>query len=372
MQKKRFILSPCGTSLLTNGWGHKERSLVFKNANRKRREDVCSEERTVLEDRIQSLKIALERATPQEVSKMSAELNGIVSFYDGDISLPRNDYHLLLATDTWLGEETARLVERWLNKANSRFVVEVYRHLDLQTEDLYSFQLSLSELIKRLDEQLNNFKMAGYEIIFNLTGGFKSIQGFLQTISNFYADQTIYIFESSSKLLKIPSLPVKLEFLDSFKQDIAIYRRIHLNLRVSKDEISKIKGIFILQVGDEVAFSPWGELMFAKAKEKIYAEMLLPPPKGSNIRYSKKFERDVDELPPDRKYLINKRVDQLIKRLKDCSYNPASLDFKSLKGNPLPPSTHEIDAWSDKDARRIFGHFEGKTFVLDSLGKGLH
>ena len=53
--------------------------------------------------------------------------------------------------------------------------------------------------------------------------------------------------------------------------------------------------------------------------------------------------------------------------------NVSSLDLKALRGNPRPPSTHEIDAWSDGDAKRIFGHFEGGNhFVLDKLDSGLH
>ena len=48
------------------------------------------------------------------------------------------------------------------------------------------------------------------------------------------------------------------------------------------------------------------------------------------------------------------------------------LDFKQIKGKAMSPSTHEIDAWSDKDAKRIFGHYEGDAFVLDKLNKGLH
>ena len=35
-------------------------------------------------------------------------------------------------------------------------------------------------------------------------------------------------------------------------------------------------------------------------------------------------------------------------------------------------SIHEIDAWSDQDAKRIYRHFEADTFVLDNLGEALH
>ena len=34
--------------------------------------------------------------------------------------------------------------------------------------------------------------------------------------------------------------------------------------------------------------------------------------------------------------------------------------------------THEMDAWADQDAKRIFGHFEEGCFVLDRLAKALH
>jgi hypothetical protein len=38
----------------------------------------------------------------------------------------------------------------------------------------------------------------------------------------------------------------------------------------------------------------------------------------------------------------------------------------------LVHSTHECDAWSDGDARRIFAHFDGDILILDALDKGLH
>ena len=46
---------------------------------------------------------------------------------------------------------------------------------------------------------------------------------------------------------------------------------------------------------------------------------------------------------------------------------------RDLKGEKMLPLTHEIDAWADSDARRIFLH-KDKTgcYVLDKLAKGLH
>jgi hypothetical protein len=43
-----------------------------------------------------------------------------------------------------------------------------------------------------------------------------------------------------------------------------------------------------------------------------------------------------------------------------------------LKGKPHPQATHECDAWSDKDAKRLYGHFEAtETFIIDSLSSHL-
>jgi len=51
----------------------------------------------------------------------------------------------------------------------------------------------------------------------------------------------------------------------------------------------------------------------------------------------------------------------------------SSLDFKQLKGDPCPPSTHEIDSWADQNAKRMFGHYNDfNVFVLDKLDRALH
>ncbi|MFM7559507.1 MAG: hypothetical protein ACKO5O_05535, partial [Cylindrospermopsis raciborskii] len=85
-------------------------------------------------------------------------------------------------------------------------------------------------------------------------------------------------------------------------------------------------------------------------------------------------ENSLRGISADRLILINERIDQLAKNLESGGeYNVSSLDLKALKGNPRRPPIHEIDAWSDQDAKRIFGHFEsGNHFVLDKLDSGLH
>ncbi len=370
MSYNKYILSPCGTSLLTNqAQDNEARKLVFKYSNEKEREDVPENDRVKLDELIRKISVMIDTADYQQAQKMSAELNGIIQICEGTVAF-NNDFYFLLSTDTWLGEETAKLVEKWLKSKSQKISVLIHRQTDLQTKDMAAFQLSLSELVRKLDEELPKYSAAGYKIIFNLTGGFKSVQGFLQSIANFFADETVYIFETSSELMRIPRLPIKMDAVHIVEENIDFFRNLAMGLPTSSP--AGIPETLLLTLDGETSFSPWGELIWTRSKPMIYEKALLVSPRPEKIRYGQTFTKAVAALPADRRRLINERVDQLNKHLADPGYNPPSLDFKALKGKPMRPSTHEMDAWSDKDARRIFAHFEDDRLVLDKLDQGLH
>jgi len=368
--KNKYVLSPCGTSLLTNGASSsEERSHIFKYANVKKKEDIADDDRERLENLIHKIDGNIKSADIKTAIKMSAEINGIVSIYEGRIP-KNNDIHFLLSTDTWLGEQTSMLVEKWLKLQNKNFVTIVHRHTDLQTKDLAAFQLSLSELIRKFSQEITGYSKSGYKIIFNLTGGFKSVQGFLQSIANFYADETVYIFATSSELMRIPRLPIRMDAQSIIEEHVTALRNLVMDILVA--DIACIPEIFLIKLDGETAFSPWGELMWNSSKNQIYSKELLPSPRPEKIAYAKKFKKDIKSLSPDRIEIINNRIDQLNRHLDEKGYNPDSLDFKQLKSVLMTPSTHEMDAWADLDARRIFGHFENNLFILDRLNHGLH
>lgn len=362
-----YILSSCGTSLLTNQATPEEKTIIFKNANKHDKKMVDDQELKTLENIITKRKEQLDKATSQEAMKISAELNGILNLYRDNIPV-KGDRHLLLSTDTWLGEETAKLVETWLNKNNQ--IVEVYRQSDLKTENLASFQSALSDLVQRLSDEIPGYSKSGYKIIFNLTGGFKSVQGFLQSIANFYADETVYIFETSSELLRIPKLPIKMDAESIIRSNEKVFRQLALDLPLTANQVKSIPETLLLNIDGQITLSPWGELLWGQTKQEIYQQQLLDEP-IDRIKYSSDFRNDFETLPKERKQLINQRIDQLVANLQRGE-NLKSLDFKPIKGKEKLPSTHEMDAWSDGDAKRIYGHYEGNIFVLDQIGKALH
>ena len=348
MSHANLILSTCGTSLLTY---QSDSQRVNKSSNFKTIEMVPPEDKEWLSEQLALKRETLQTCESSVAATMVAELNAIMKIYGGRTN--RNtDHHILLCTDTWLGEEIANAEAEWLRCFCGS--VEVKRQKDLQTSDLIAFQLALSELVKWSAETLPAYKQRGYRIILNLTGGFKSVQGFMQTLAMFYADEVVYIFQEANTLMRIPRLPITLDTTDTVRENLRTFRRLSLGLAADESETNAIPETLLLPIDQRYALSPWGEIVWEDAKKQLYREALCQSPTEALV-YGEKFYSSVSELSGDRLEMVNKKNDDLARYL-ETGKHLASLDFKELKVNPLPPSTHGIDAWADQDAKRIFGH----------------
>jgi len=373
MTKPLYILSPCGTSLLTNSAPAELKPFIYKNSNKKQPDEVQAEERASLEQIISQAEEQLLKADAPRAAGLSAELNCLTRFLE---SRPNTRViHQLICTDTWLGEENARILEKWLVQQGDTVMLK--RQNDLQTSDSTSFQLAMSELVRWMDEEIKQWKPT-HRIIFNLTGGFKSVQGFLQTLASFYADETIYIFETGSELITIPRLPIKMETMPVMEQHLTFFRRMDNEFPVSSVP-EAVPKIFLLIMDGEVDLSPWGELVWKQVKREIYEQEIHDPP-CELVQFGPDFRKSIRGLDPHRRYEINKKIDELCRfQYTSQQGNPVnlqSLDVKAIKGGQQGASTHECDAWHDQDARRIFMHYErqdgAKMLILDQLGKALH
>ncbi|MCR4318150.1 MAG: putative CRISPR-associated protein [Planctomycetes bacterium] len=279
----------------------------------------------------------------------------------------------LIHTDTWFGKELSRILKPWITrefKCNS----DALSFSGLRTSNIETFQESLSNIVKWCSEALPGYKESGYRIIFNLTGGFKSIQGFLQTLAMFYADETVYIFETSDELLSLPKLPIDIdkEARQIIENNLAAFRRLSKELQpesavtLPETLVQEFEGHFIL--------TAWGSIVWEKAKSKIYQRQVWPSP-CKKVRYGNGFEASVNSIPDLRKAMINERIDDLMVYLESDRRNcPKRLDFKQLKGKPVNGCTYEMDAWADGDAKRLFGRFDESdrsVFIIEKLGEHL-
>ncbi len=369
MAQRHLIVSTCGTSLFTNQVQDELRKLLTKYANAVSAEQIPTEVRELIEPHIQKRREELvDRREPAILMALSAELNGLLRWYHGRFPARAPDHHVLLCTDTWLGENGARIIADILQQAG--LGAEVYRVKDLQTEELPGFQAAMTELATWCAGTLRKYSRQGYRVVFNLTGGFKSVQGFMQALAMLYADESVYVFESGHELLRLPRLPLKLDAEATVRAHLAAFRRMGAQLAVAAAEVAGIPDTLLFVDGGQATLSAWGEIVWREACPRIYEERLWDSP-SRRLRFGSGFERSIRTLAGERLRLVNERVDQLARYLESNQQIAlSSLDFKILK-NPVDDSTHECDAWADQDAKRLFGHFEGEIFVLDRLDKKL-
>jgi putative CRISPR-associated protein (TIGR02619 family) len=369
------IVSPCGTSLLTNSTHDALRKQLTQATNLKECE-IDKTQKEIIDKHINERKELIQNAELSKVRGLSAELNGIITYYSGT---PKGEEHILLATDTYLGRNTAEIVAEWLRKKGLNAIPKVIDNLS--TKDIESFRIAISNIIKWCDEELEKqYTRPHWTVVFNLTGGFKSVNGFLQAVAMFYADESIYIFESGSQLLKIPRLPVQLDPERFIGKNLYHFRLMAiLSKELKAEECKKIPETLLEQIDDRVALSEWGMLIWQQCYKQYYSKELLRP-LSTRLKYSERFMQEiVTDLSEERLLIINERLDQLSRYLESENskpYNPKSLDFKSIKGRPFrgrfsPEPTHECDAWSDGDAKRLYGYFKDGDYFINHLGDHL-
>lgn len=283
---KKVIISTVGTSMLSNLASKDEKSELFYNANCS--EIDCSENLKDLINKLeQKSSEMLHNIENEKLRRVSAELNGILGFYDSlSFSDNRDDLHFLITTDTFQGKKSGNILKNILDKKN--ISAQIVTPTNLTTKTKYNFDEGIKWLLKWCDEILIRYKVSGYEIIFNLTGSFKSLQGYMNTIAMFYADKIIYIFESpQSELIEIPKLPIELntQNFSDFADKLAL---ASLGYNFKLDEISNLPELLFDRLDEEAFFSVWGELIWSKIKKEILANQLVTFPR---ISYSDNLKR---------------------------------------------------------------------------------
>jgi putative CRISPR-associated protein (TIGR02619 family) len=282
----KLILSPVGTSLFTNLAGDNRR-LINENANALEDEISKKTKQLVIryENQVQSL---FKENNIDKLKRASAELNSLLTLYDNRFVGHQRDIHVLVTTDTYLGKKAAYNLKDYLKQYFD--VVLVYTPVKLSTRTKEHFDSGIRNLLKWCDENINNYKESGYEVVFNLTGGFKSLQGYLNTIGMFYADEIVYIFEQGSELISIPRLPVSME-TDLFREQAQIFLLLsQTNEGIQKSRLTSIPEIMVEEYqNDRYILSNWGELSWNNAKEEVLSQRLMALPR---IAYLDSFKTD--------------------------------------------------------------------------------
>lgn len=363
-----LMVSTCGTSLLMNT-NPEARQRIHAHANVPSADALDPETRAALRACVATAQKRLEEASVTEMCRLSAELNAIVRFFHGDLKAQRDIQHLLLATDTFLGEEAATAIAAALQRHGHS--ARVQRITDLRTSDLAEFRLAMSEIVRLCAHEIQSYRQRGYRVVFNLTGGFKSVQGFMQALGMIYADESIYIFENTSELLRLPKLPLaEPDVLTIVREHQRIFRRLEAGLPVRSEDARQVPETLLMELNGMVTFSIWGELIWNEGRKRLFQERIWESV-DPKIQFGPDFLSSTDKCSAAEKAHINERILDLTRLHCGPGINLNRLDVKKLR-QPEKGSTHECDAWASGGAKRIFLHYEGDCLVLDRLGSGLH
>jgi len=369
MTTPALVVSTCGTSILTNlakKAGNETLAIVSRTANLPENQ-LRPAERQTIKDLEAEARERLSHASPADLRTLSAELNGLVTYYGGSLrNAPPGNHHIFLHSDTYQGALAASLVNE-AARAHGLRSTELQCVQDLDAADLERFRLAMNNLVEFCARTLRGYRHSGHRVVFNLVGGFKCFQAFMQTLGMFYADESIYIFEHSDQLLRFPRLPIDpdAKARQTIEENLSVFRRLQYT-DLPADQCTSIPETLLDRLGDNCTLSAWGNLVWDQVKPHLYRQQLHSPP-TPRTRFGPSFRREVQQhcgTNADLLATLNQRIDDLACYL-ETGENPNRLDLKK------PPATHEFDVTHHGAAYRAFGHYEDDTFVLDHFDKHL-
>lgn len=278
----RIILTLVGTSLLTNV-AKAERVLVNQYSN-SRLDEIPANIRSgfvaLLDD------VSFQGRTLQEAKAKSAELQSLAALYRQGKQTPAQDIHFLVHTDTYIGQLCSSRLQEFFSGLGWQHV-QTLLVPQLAVRSKEAFQEGIKWLVNWCEEVLPLYKAQKYEIVFNLTGGFKSLQGYLNVIGMFYADKVVYIFENSDQLLEIPRLPIRLD--SEFIEKAAPSFLLANYTCCAKDVVNDLPAIYLDEQDGLCTLSAVGTLMWSRYKRTILSRELVELP---YLVYEDAFKRD--------------------------------------------------------------------------------
>ncbi|NMB40532.1 MAG: putative CRISPR-associated protein [Firmicutes bacterium] len=302
---QRLIVSTVGTSLLSHmarEKGRKAEQILRDTANLESHQ-INEDEKEVISQLAKDVSKKLESSSPQETRRMSAELNGIWGYcFDVSQGNQAKDLHCLVSTDTFQGKLTADLLQKYLRSKEFQ-VLNVFTPQGLNTADNQSFSKGIKQIVKWCHKVIAGYCREGYFIVFNLVGSFKSLQGFMNTLGMFYADEILYIFEAkTADLVRIPRLPIKIESQPILEEKAKVFALMAENHIASREEVRGIPEIY-LDIDEEgfATLSEWGLLIWNENEKEILGSLPLDKFNFEGFNYENSFEKDFGKLNKTRR-----------------------------------------------------------------------
>ncbi len=337
----RYIISTIGTSILTNMINRTAEGAWYgtlsKSANLNQEElNQDLEAQKAINTLDERARDKLSKNDDETSRRISAELNGIYGIYGGRLPQNSPDLHYLICTDTVQGQITGELIKEFLESRG--FQVEIVTPSQLSTKDTKYFAAGTKELIKWLEENVSwQQDSVDHQVIFNLVGGFKSLQGYMQTFGTFYANESVYIFEGSSELIKIPRLPIQIDTTDIENHTLE-FAMMSVGEMYPLENFEGIPETLLEPIEDNgktvAGLSAWGELIWNRTKSGLLTKKLLPFPR---LKYTDQFNSDIESINDTERIDLNQTFAKVAFALEksggnitQLNDNVSGLDFENF------------------------------------------
>jgi putative CRISPR-associated protein (TIGR02619 family) len=366
MSARNLVLTTVGISVLLNSLDREEeewRRRLNQEANSRNLPDEVKRKTTELSRK--ALEI-LRQNNVEHNRRLSAELNGLYSLYGNQLWQSKGDMHFLIATDTALGKEAAKMVEGFLQEQG--LSVNTYIPSRLSAAEPFSFS---QDLMRWCEENIPGYRQAGYRVVFNLTGAFKSLQGYLNIVGMFYADQIVYIFETGSQLLSIPRLPVRVDIdaLREYRVELALMAHGHI---YALEQVQGIPaGLLEIDEKDNASLSDWGALIWNRVRHELLGNDLLPFPR---LQYIDAFRRDFKQASGAERAELQQILAKVAGLLEEYNSDTALLKKDGglqydLYINKKTVEGHPIGHFRVSQGRRVSCFVEGGVLRLRHYGE---
>lgn len=320
MSHKRLIVSTVGISVFLNILEPSESAWRQQLNQAANAQQLSSDLEKFVNNLVQRAKDCLQQGDVAERRRISAELNGIYGIYNNSLEAGKADMHYLVATDTALGRKAAEVIADFLRERG--LSVDVYVPEKLSTAAPAAFSNGMKDLIRWCEKEIPAYRDAGCRIIFNLTAAFKSLQGYLNIMGMFYADEMVYIFETGSRLVSIPRLPLQVDvnILHQHSVELAMMAEGHIFPYARVATIPD--GLLDIDDKGDACLSDWGQLIWNRVRHKLLSEELLPFPR---LHYEESFRQDFTRADPKARVALQEKLAKVAHLLEDHHGDTAAL-----------------------------------------------
>ncbi len=369
MPNKQLVVSTVGISVLLNALDASEdtwRARLNQAANDPQLTGELAQKADSLVEKA-AARLRESDVTTRRIA--SAELNGLYGIYGGELAAGKADMHYLIATDTALGRKAADVISAFLR--GNGLPVDIYVPPSLSTATPSGFSSGIKELIQWCERTIPGYRDAGYRVVFNLTAAFKSLQGYLNIMGMFYADEMVYIFETGSQLLSIPRLPLQVDInaLREHRLELAMMAQGHI---FTREQVSNVpSGLLDIDEQGNSCLSDWGLLVWNRVRQKLLGEELLPFPR---LQYTDAFRRDFRQAPPAERATLQEVLAKVSGLLEDSHGDTAplkrdgGLQYDNYTGKTTPDN-RPIGHFRVSQSRRVSCTVEDGALRLRRYGE---